>query len=73
MEDAPRPQRAGWVLPAMAIGAAVVAVLAVIGVVALVGDDDEAEAPDAAAELEGSTWTLVTGDGPAVSTRDQVP
>lgn len=60
-----------WFRPSILIGGLAVAVLAVIGVIALITNDDgetvvadgDQDQPVAANELDGTSWTFVAGDG----------
>lgn len=64
--------RAAWFRPAILVGGLAVALLAVVGVFALINNDDNPETvvtdgdqeEPVAHELEGTAWTLVIGEGP---------
>ena len=63
--------RAAWFRPSVLVGGLAVALLAVIGVIALINNDDgetvtasgEQEEPVVANELDGTSWTFVEGEG----------
>ncbi|MEM7288284.1 MAG: META domain-containing protein [Actinomycetota bacterium] len=62
---------AAWLRPSILVGGLAVAVLAVIGVIALITNDDgetvvadgDRDQPAAANELDGTAWTFVSGGG----------